>query len=167
MGRQGQNPSETRSDSEGCADDTKYVLTSYTHLLYSPLSTVSSVNVKHVFKRGRDTISYKRHSLSDKTVRASLAFGDWVKYPGLVPSDLLSLLTEENKRRVEARLTPEKAIAAIDGDSLDDLLQTFATASTLAVSVIGEDDEEDGSSDEEEGGEGDAGDANDLDKDVV
>lgn len=127
---------------------------------------MTSVDVERVFKRGRDTISYKRHSLADKTVRASLAFGDWVKYPGLVPSELLSLLTEENKRRVQDRLTPEKAIAAINDNSLDDLLQSYKTTPTPALSVIGEESEEE--SLEGEGGQGtDAGDANDSDEDIV
>lgn len=131
------------------------------------LLIVSSVDVERVFKRGRDTISYKRHSLADKTVRASLAFGDWVKYPGLVPSELLTLLTDENKRRVEDRLTPERAIAAINDDSLDDLLQTFATTSTPALSVIGEEFEEESSGEEGEEEEDDGDDANKSDGSIV
>ena len=62
----------------------------YRWQFYSSRDTpVTSVDTERAFKAGKNTISDNRHSLADKTIRASILFGDWSKQEGLLSEDIL------------------------------------------------------------------------------
>jgi len=95
----------------------------YRWQFYSSRDTpVTSVDTERAFKAGKNTISDNRHSLADKTIRASILFGDWSKQEGLLSEDILLRYTKDKVLRNSDRLTKPIVIDAIKGGYLDTLL---------------------------------------------
>lgn len=73
----------------------------------------TSTDVERAFSRGGLTISKLRHSLTDKSARASTIVGMWSNRDGLVPVSSIVSLFKEKKSRPKKRV---KMTAAVESD---------------------------------------------------
>lgn len=82
----------------------------------------STVDTERLFKKGRQTITYSHHKLSDPVIRASICFGQWSTIKGLVPQQPLLRIIEERLSRRSDRWTPDRLIEAIRAGRMQQFL---------------------------------------------
>ncbi|KAF5318888.1 hypothetical protein D9611_014723 [Ephemerocybe angulata] len=79
----------------------------------------TSTDVERAFSRGGLTVSKLRHSLADKTTKASTVLGSWHEHGGLIPfDDLVAKFKQKRKRgKKKARGLEEAPTELIELDS--------------------------------------------------
>ena len=63
----------------------------------------TSTDVERAFWKGGLTVSRFRHSLSDKSTRASTLVGSWVDIKGIIPREHIVEVFKDKKRRLKKK----------------------------------------------------------------